>query len=338
MNYNMRNIDAHKRVQWGLIFLVSVTFLISQESFAAERKALTWGTTASTSGAFVYFVTAAKILNEKIPEINLTVRATGGGVHNLRLLEKNEIDIGAVDLKAAWEAIHGEGVFKGKPFPDLRALYVNTTNPYNVVVSEKSGIKDIYGLEGKPFTPGGMGSSTEAIAMDILRILGIHPKIRHSSMADALEAMKNGVIVGWGKTGISDSMILETMSVMKIRILSFTDEDINNILKNSVGLKKFVVPAGTYPGVQEYKTTTNLFTDFVRKDFPAELAYKIVKTIWENRAEIAKHTNPGFLGDRIVEETLEIDTNYLHPGAIKYYRELGQKVPRILLPPEMGEK
>jgi hypothetical protein len=93
-----------------------------------------------------------------------------------------------------------------------------------------------------------------------------------------------------------------------------------------------------YPGVGEFKTVENQFCDYVRKDFPAEVAYKIVKTIWQHRAEI-KRMWPFFVGDRFTEVALETKIGgYLHPGAVKFYRELGMTVPKNLIPPEMGEK
>lgn len=185
----------------SLVF-IPVVLLGAHGSWAAEKKALSWGTTATTSGLFPFFVVTAKILNEKIPEINMTVRSTGSGVHNARLLEKREVDIGACDTSLFAEALQGKGPFEGKPFPDLRLLFVKMTNPLQFVVSEKSAIKDIYGLEGKAFTPGMLGSTAEMSAMGIFRLLGVHPKIRHASYADALETMKNEMIVGFAKFGV----------------------------------------------------------------------------------------------------------------------------------------
>lgn len=332
-----------KSFQWCLrsfIFTLLVLFA-GHGSWAAEKKPLTYGTASSASGNFPYFVITAKVHNEKIPEINVSVRATGGVIHDLRLLEKREIDIGAIDTKGAWEAIHGKGAFEGKPFPDgdLRLLYVFMTNPLNLVVSEKSGVKDIYGLEGKMYCPGGLGSSTETIALDIFRILGVHPKIRRMGTADALEAMKNEQVVGFGKMGLPDATILDAASAMKIRILSLTDGDIEKIVKEVPGLRKTSVRAGMFPGVGEYKTVENEWSDFVRKDFPAELAYKWIKTVWESRAEIKKSYPAIWTADRLVEISLGVRTEriYLHPGAVKFYRELGMTVPKNLLPPEMGE-
>ena len=162
--------------------------------------------------------------------------------------------------------------------------------PSPIPISEKSGIKDIYDLEGRPFCPGMLGGSSERTGMDIFRILGIRPNICHMSYADAIEAMKDERIVGFVKPGIRDSSILDVASSMKIRIISFSDDDLEKILRNVVGLRKSVVPSGMYQGVEEFKTVENEWSDFVRKDFPVELAYKIVKTIWENRAEIKGQT------------------------------------------------
>lgn len=319
-----------------LVSFIFLFFIFSGtcESLAGEKKALTWGTAPTTSGTFTYWVAAAKIFNEKIPEVNIMVRSTGASVHNARLLEKREVDMGAVDTRTLWEAIQGKGSFEGKPFSDLRLLYVNMTNAYQFVVSEKSGIKDIYGLEGKLFTPGILGSSAEKTAMDIFRILRVNAKLRHASYADALEAMKNEMIVGFGKYGVPDSSILDIGSVMKIRIISLNDNDIEKITKNVVGLRKTFVPSGIYPGVGEFKTVENEYCEYVRPDFPADLAYKIVKTLWENRAEI-RRINAQFIGDRVTEVTLGIKVGYLHPGAIRFYRELGLTVPKNLIPPEM---
>lgn len=274
-----------KCIQFGLIFLTftSIIFCESYESLAVDKKLLTWATCPTTSGIFTYYVFTGRKLNENIPEINLTVRATGGGVQNARLLINREADIGGTTTATVWDAIQGKGPFQGKPFQDFRLLYVSQTNPLQFVVSEKSGVKDIYGLEGKLYTPGILGSAAEISAMDIFRVLGVHPKIRHMNYADALEAMKNETIVGFSKNGAPDSSILEILSAMKIKILSISDSDMDKILRNVAGVKKVVVPSGMYPGIGAFTTVENEWSEYVRTDFPAEVAYKIVKTVWEKK-------------------------------------------------------
>jgi TRAP transporter TAXI family solute receptor len=314
--------------------VVSLVGLGLQVSSAAEKKALTWGTTASTSGVFPYYVFAGKLLNDSIPEINITVRATGGGVHNMRMMEKKEIDIGSCPTANSWEVVNGKGPFEGKPFPDVRLLYVIMTNGLQMAVSEKSGVKTLKDLEGKKFCPGQAGGGIERYVTEIFRILGIRPDLRFMSMADSIEAMKDERIIGIAKMGVPDASLLDISSAMKIRILSFTDSEADKVVNNLMGLRKTEFRAGIYPGTGPFKTLENEWSDFVRKDFPADIAYKIVKTLWERRAEITK-MDKRFVGDKMWDVTLGVKTNYLHPGVIRFCREQGLTVPANLVPPEM---
>ena len=130
---------------------------------------------------------------------------------------------------------------------------------------------------------------------------------------------------------------MDVMSSMKVRLISFTDEEIEKMLKVVPGNRKVVVPAGTYEGFPAFATIENEWVDTVSKDFPEDLAYKIVKALWENRADIKK-SYPTFLADRFPEVSLGVTTMQMHPGAVKFYRELGRTVPQRLIPPEMGGK
>jgi TRAP-type uncharacterized transport system substrate-binding protein len=72
---------------------------------------------------------------------------------------------------------------------------------------------------------------------------------------------------------------------------------------------------------------------------PADIAYKIIKVMLENGAEI-KRALSSYSGDKLVEVTLGVKTEfvYLHPGVVKFCRDKGYVVPKNLIPPEMGEK
>jgi len=322
-----------KHIRFCLIFLVFIFLFAAGQSIAASKKPLTWGTTPSTSGVFGYYVFTSKMLNDNIPDINITVRSTGG-VLNLQLLGKKEVDIGSAPTTNAWQFVNGKKNFEGKPHPDLRLLYVIQTNGLQMVVSAKSGIKTVYDLEGKKYSPGSVSGGITQYVKDIFRILGIHPELRYMNYSDAIEQMKNEQIDGMAKMGVPDSVVLNIASKMKIRILSFSDEDLDKIVKNTVGLRKAEYPAGAYTGIDGFKTVDNEWSDFVNKDFSTDIAYKIIKTLWEHRAEI-KAADNRFLGDDFLKVTLGVTTHYLHPGTIKFCRELGLNIPERVIPPEM---
>jgi TRAP-type uncharacterized transport system substrate-binding protein len=68
------------------------------------------------------------------------------------------------------------------------------------------------------------------------------------------------------------------------------------------------------------------------KSFPADVAYKLVKAVMEDK----EHQKAAFKGlaDDMARVTLEQSLAPLHAGAIRYFREKGMKIPDHLVPPE----
>jgi TRAP-type uncharacterized transport system substrate-binding protein len=77
--------------------------------------------------------------------------------------------------------------------------------------------------------------------------------------------------------------------------------------------------------------------DMVDKSVPEDVVYKIMKAVYEKRMDMVKvdaSRREGGFAD-FPKLTMEYCDVYLHPGAVKFYREIGHKVPEKLIPPEM---
>jgi TRAP-type uncharacterized transport system substrate-binding protein len=76
---------------------------------------------------------------------------------------------------------------------------------------------------------------------------------------------------------------------------------------------------------RDYQTVGLFNFAVAQKDVPDDLVYKIVKTVFDNHKELvkaeslAKETVPTNIGR---DEVLP-----LHPGAVRYYREIGIPIP-----------
>jgi TRAP-type uncharacterized transport system substrate-binding protein len=66
-----------------------------------------------------------------------------------------------------------------------------------------------------------------------------------------------------------------------------------------------------------------------RPDLSDEVAYNIVKAVMEDSIEQAT-AFPAVQGANLAELTLQFATSKLHPGAIRYYEEIGLTVPEAL--------
>jgi TRAP transporter TAXI family solute receptor len=93
-------------------------------------------------------------------------------------------------------------------------------------------------------------------------------------------------------------------------------------------LSPSTVPAGSYSSLDKDYQTIGLYNFAVaHKDVPEDLVYRIVKATFANRDGLVK-------AQASAKETLpaNIDRNSilpLHPGAARYYREIGVAVPSV---------
>jgi TRAP transporter TAXI family solute receptor len=318
------------------IVIMGITgLLLPGFSSAAEKTFLAMGTTQASSSLYSYFVAVSRVINTKLPEVNVTVVETGATVDNINRVKKGELDFGLTMIHVQYQAYYGLGPWNGKPIKDQYVLWVYEVTPLNFIVRADSGIKSIYDLAGKPFNPGLRGSATEKTVEAIFEALGVSPKYYRGGTEDAVAAVKDKRILGYVKAapGVNklDASTLDIATFTPIRLLGFSDEDIKKVLAKYPYLNSVVIPKGIYKDNPSYRTFAGILGCMAKKDLSENLIYRMVKAVWEGFDEqVAAY--PSVKGNNLPKLTLETCTVPLHPGAIKYYRELGLKVPENLIP------
>jgi TRAP transporter TAXI family solute receptor len=304
-------------------------------TLAASKKLLAMGTTQSSSSHYAYFVAVAKVINTRVPDVNVTVVETGASVDNINRIKKGELDLGMTTIHLQYQAYHGIEGWKGKAIKDQYVLWVYQPAPQNFVVREDSGVKSVYDLTGKSFNPGMRGSATEKTVENICDALGVTPNYRRGGTEDTVAAIKDKRIVGYVKSGAGidslDASTLDIATFTPIRLLGFGEKDIAKVLEKYPYLSPINVPKGIYKNSPSYQTFAMLIGAVVKKDLPEDLVYKMVKAVCEGFEEQVA-AFPSVKGVNLPKLTLETCTVPLHPGAIKYYKELGLKVPENLIP------
>ena len=87
-----------------------------------------------------------------------------------------------------------------------------------------------------------------------------------------------------------------------------------------------VIPAGTYPDqTEDCNTITCKAVLYCRADMDEETVYKITKAFYESGDEIAAAHATG--KEVQLEGCLDGVTTPIHPGAAKYFKEMGIEVP-----------
>jgi uncharacterized protein len=323
----------------GLLFLL-VAPLVFLTGAAEAKTKLKWGSTSVRSGLYANTVSMAGIVNKAYPgDIEITVVETGGYIENLARIQKKSIHLGPADAAAGYANYEGIIDFQGRPNKDLRTLWGGYITPIHVITTKKSGVTTFDGLNGLSF---GMnpGTTSGRVIELFLEANGIKPNYKMMGLGASVDAMKSGVIDGWFKAGYKDSAIMDLESTMDINILPIPQKMIDRMNEKYPGQGKTMpVPANLFKAIpKEQVSFAYIVTDFVHKDISEEVVYKIVKAMWENRKALVGNLTA--LREGNFEDLFGMAEKHgsvpLHPGAIKFYREvLKVNVPDKLLPPEL---
>jgi len=299
--------------------------------------------TASTGGTYypvgVALATLVKVKLQPKDKIGMSAINSAGSGENIKLLRDNEVQFAIVQGLFGAYAATGTGPLKDAgPQKELRSVTMLWQNVEHFVVDKdavKTGtIEDITNLKGKPMSMGRQNSGTIGSNQTILAGLGIDMEkefeLVYMGYGPSADALQNGQIDGMSTpAGVPVSAVTRAFANMgdSIALLSFTPEQTKKANGSFEDLwTPYTIPAGTYPGLDQ-EITTIAQPNFlaVRDDVPEETVYLITKTIYENLPflqAIHPATNAMSLDSAIAGLPLK-----LHPGAIKYYEEVGITVP-----------
>lgn len=300
------------------------------------------GTAPTASSFYAYFVSVSKIINGKVPELNVTVVETGGSVENATRISSGEFAFGSVNPDYAYRAYHGlEQRFKDQPFKNIRTLWLVTVSPTAWVVRVDSGVRVPTDLEGKDFNPGFRGSATESQTRKALEVLGIKPRFHMADLADAAAAFKDRRVVGLVKTFIGltpDASLLDLKAATAVRLLSFTKDQIAKIEEAAPWYGHVEIPARVFANDEPVLTLTLVQGTHTTTALDEAVAYKIAKAIFEDnklKGEGSQGQAMSAVKDLDFQKlTIEQAKVPLHKGTLKYLKEIGVSVPQALIPPE----
>jgi uncharacterized protein len=281
--------------------------------------------TASPGGTYyVYGEGLAKILTRAL-DLPVVRLATEGPAQNIELLETGEAKLGFVTIGIALQAWNGTGVWEGKrPARSMRAILPMYDTPFQFLVLQESGIRSIAEMAGKRVGVGPRGGTSAAYFPQFFQTLKTPVNLVFGDWAElAAQVHQRTLDVLAVGAGVPFPSFVELEAKDKIRYIAFGAEQIAALRLAMPELTPSRIPAGTYPSLLRHYQTLGLYNFVVaHADLPDDLVYNVVRTVFENHEEMmeahaaAAATVPA-----------NIDRNSflpLHPGAIRYYRQIGK--------------
>lgn len=299
----------------------------SSSASASQEEFISMGTSSSGGTFNTLGVAISQMWSEKIAGTQFSAEVTGGSSENCVRVGLGEIQMAFAAASSAYDAVNGKGQFEGKPISNLRAI----ANLYPAImqfpVLQSSGIKNLGDIAGKKINIGQAGSGSEAQVLAILASYGIDTsafnpqQLSHSNASDALLDEKlDGYLIS-GSLGQSHQM--KAMSSGKAFMASFEPkEKMQKLIEEYPYYYEFTIPAGAYPN-QDYDVLTVATGTLliVSDDVSEELVYQATKALFENVPALAQTQE---IANEIKTETaLNVSGLTLHPGAERYYKEIG---------------
>jgi TRAP transporter TAXI family solute receptor len=285
------------------------------------------------AGVFGIFATGiATFLNGAVPEIDVSVAATGGSTENVRRLQAKNAEMGLAFASDAHEAYHGLEIFRGTPHTNLRALGMVFVGASHVVTYHDSGIRTAADLVGRRVAVGTPGSGTFATAERAFRAIGIWDRLSRVPLLGgaASQALQDGRVDAFFFTGpYPDRGTIEAATVKPIRILDvYTPAVAAGFLRQYPYYSRYVFPPGGYPGVTEPVPTLGVpLLWLAHADVPAPLVQTVVAAAYSTKGHEHMLRVHAAAADMRPRQALQGITIPLHRGAEAHWRSVGLEVP-----------
>jgi TRAP transporter TAXI family solute receptor len=305
--------------------------------------------TASTGGTYypvgVAISTLIKVKLEPGEGIGMSAISSAGSGENVRLLREGEAQFGILQGLFGYYAATGTGPVEADgPQEHLRSVSMLWQNVEHFLVESDRAptgtLDDFVALKGEAMGLGRANSGTIGSNAAMLAGFGLDIDADFSlfdaGYGPTAEALQNGQIVGASMPGgVPVGAISQLMASAgdNVTLLSLTPEQMAKADGGRNLWTEYVIPAGSYPGQDEDVVTIGQ-PNFLgtHADVPEEHVYLITKTIYENLPFLqAIHPATKAMA---VEKAIAGLPVPLHPGAARYYREMGIEIPDRLIAAE----
>lgn len=264
-----------------------------------------------------------------IPGMIAVAQATQGSADNAREVGRGRLDSGIIQADVAAQAYEGKGAFTGANRQTaLRALTSLYPETLQVVVRRDAKITSIAGLKGKRVSIDTEGSGTQPLARNVLARAGLKPTDFKPTMVElglAVDMMRNGQLdalfyVG----GVPAPAIAQLAEVMPIELLPLPPAIFAALRKEEPAYLAMTILTGSYGGMTADVASLGIYSLWVANSkLSDDMAYNLLKALWHKSAQPMLAN--GHLAGRQMSLASALNglTIPLHPGAARFYTEMG---------------
>ena len=294
---------------------------------APKRRFLSVGTAPPGGTFFVIGSAFAQVVNAHKDDLpwEVTAESTSGTQENIRRLERGELDFAMANAAISYFAVRGEEQWE-KPFP-IRTVMTLAPNVAMFIAPKGSGVETIADLKGKRVVVGPPGAGFEFFIKPILAAHGITYEDftpLNATQSGAVDLLADGsAAAAFLGGGVPTAAITQACATQDIHFVPFDSQAREKLVADFPFFTNVPLAAGTYDDLQADYAGMNvgamqLITSAAMDEL---VVYEFTKRLYTFRAEVVeKHPAGKAINDKnIVRNT----GTPFHPGAIRYFKEIG---------------
>ena len=285
--------------------------------------------TGGTAGT--YYPVGGMIANavSQPGKIIVTAQASNGSVANVTAISGGAMESGFSQADVASWAYSGTGVYEGKPkVADLRLIATLYPESVHLVARKGSGIKTVSDLKGKRVALDEPGSGTLVDAKMILAAYGLSEadiKPEYVKPNQAGDKMKDGALDAFFFVGGAPAGAIAELASggAGIELIPIDGPQAEKLRQASPFFAVDVIPAGTYKDVGQVQTLALGAQWVTSAKADPQTVYEITKALFSDSTQ--KTLAAGHAKGKLItkENAVKGAGIPFHPGAEKYYREVG---------------
>jgi uncharacterized protein len=303
---------------------------------AAPAAAQMYAFGTGKQGSFTYSAAAAIAKIAADNGMNIRLKPFGGQSAFVPGINAGEIQLGIANELETHYAVTGEAIYKGKPQQNLRVLAVLTPLYSEMFVRKDSNIKTVADLKGKRVATGYASQRvlnvlTQGVLANGGLTLNDIQQVPVANVVGGAGEFEQGkadafmFAIGSGKVAEVDAKVggvrvlpIDPAPAAMARMRKFIP--VAYASKLDPGRGRLGIGAPTWIYVIDFLVLVN-------KDMADAEVYKLAKIMHDNKPGLAAAFRAlnQFDPNRMAKQVSQVQ---FHPGAIKYYKEIGQWPPK----------
>jgi hypothetical protein len=289
-------------------------------------------------GSFQTFANAmALIMQDNYENLDIAAEGTGGSGANLRGVNSGDFEYGIVYAGDAFLGQQGLLPEDDTEYTNVRPMAPLYGAVAHLVVAADSGIESVEDLVGQRVALGNAGSGAALSAERYFGHMGMldQMQVEFLGYSQSAEALSNGQLDAfWLLTAMPNAAINQAAANIDIRLLDvYGPGEEAGFFEEYPFYTQRDIPAETYPGQDEAVATFQDTAMFVASsDVSEDLVYNALIAVYSDEGLERMRQAHAAASEMSREAGVAGLSVTIHPGAARFWEEVGVEVPEDIAP------